>query len=118
MTLEYTGPAVYGIMVDNYLVYIGATDNFEQRRCDHWRNILGTGSESCKNKYKLLRAALNARFNISFVLLTTDNVWVNEKIWIENINPCLNSVFNKGHGKNVTSEEFFRLVTEESTYIS
>ncbi len=114
MIEQYNGPAVYGILVNHCLVYIGATDHFDNRRCQHWEEIRKGTAE---NKYFLLKAANDVGLGPTFVILTKENVWENEKKWIKSVTPCLNSIHNNKKGLHLTESEFWDTVLNEDTYI-
>lgn len=56
---------IYGILIDNYLVYIGRSKNIQIRWNQHKKGI----EKSPEKKYELLREALQCGHTIHFVVL-------------------------------------------------
>lgn len=98
---------IYGIIINNSLVYIGKANDLEERKRQHWCKIFNPN----ENKYYLLHAALKQHFRIQFILLqkvpNISSLLDIEEKWIKALKPCLNSVHNNGRGKKIDSQNFF-----------
>ena len=107
---------VYGIKINNCLVYIGKSEDLEARVSAHWHYILENVKKIKENKYKLLNwYARRKGYKITFWLLDTQVE--NELLWIQSVQPCLNSQGNHNRGKEITMNEFYNIVLNEEHYI-
>lgn len=106
---------IYGIKVNNCLVYIGQAIDINQRIQQHWAQILGNSNE---NKYQLLHTC-GRTYPITFWLLeeVEGNRDEAEMKWIKTLRPCLNSQGIGGTGRHITVEEFYDIVLNEEHYI-
>lgn len=110
---------IYGIKVDNCLVYVGQATNINERIRQHWSAILE--KQPRENKYQLLKSAASRKHKITFWLLEEvkeagrlDDV---ERKWIKTIQPCLNTQHTKGIGHKLTANEFYQNVMNEAIEI-
>lgn len=105
---------IYGIKINNCLVYIGKAKDINSRVRQHLNQILGTPTA---NKYWLLKDALS-RCSLSFWLLeeTQDDLDKAEQKWIKALQPCLNTQFMGGGttGHGLTANEFYQIVFNET----
>ena len=106
---------IYGIKVNNCLVYIGQAIDINERIRQHLAQILG---ESNENKYQLLHTC-GRRCPITFWLLeeVEHNRDEAEMKWIKALMPCLNSQGTGGTGRHITVNEFYDIVLNEEHYI-
>ena len=106
---------IYGIKVNNCLVYIGQAIDINQRIQQHWAQMLG---DSTENKYQLLHTCCR-KYPITFWLLEEvegdrDEA---EMKWIKALQPCLNSQGTGGGGRHITVNEFYNIVLNEEHFI-
>jgi hypothetical protein len=67
---KYRHRGIYGIWIEDRLVYIGKSNYMLRRICEH---MLGIDRNQKENKYKVLREAVNKRLKVRFdVLMYTD----------------------------------------------
>lgn len=108
---------IYGIKVNNCLVYVGQAKDINERIKTHLGLILG--GNSTENKYQLLHTC--GRTNpITFWLLEKVNEVKMDDIemkWIKALRPCLNSQGTGGTGRHITVHEFYDIVLNEEHYI-
>ena len=105
---------IYCIKVNDCIVYVGKSNDLQNRMSEHWGKIYCPNNE---NKYQLLHSAYKHYEKITFwVLGEYEAVELNkqEKEWIKLLKPCLNDKLNGGIGKNLTSQEFFNEVYSRS----
>lgn len=91
---------IYCIVIEKCIVYVGRSKNIQKRVAEHWYNIY----HPAENKYYLLNDAVQ-RHAIHFFHL--DDIEDNESIWIQLIQPCLNSKLNNNNGIELTAAEFY-----------
>lgn len=110
---------IYGIKVDNCLVYVGQATNINERIRQHWSAILE--KQPRENKYQLLKSAASRKHKITFWLLeeVKENGAIDdiERKWIKALYPCLNTQHTKGIGHKLTANEFYQSVMNETTEI-
>lgn len=91
---------IYGIYLDNELVYIGKSKNIKQRCSLHWTNI--EGKRQYEYKYELLRKAVEQGQQLSFSVIqlveeeqldSVENMYINEYM------PKLNTQTPNGNKK-------------------
>lgn len=107
---------IYGIKVDNCLVYVGQAININERIRQHWSQILKDNSD--ENKYQLLHTC-GRTHPITFWLLeeVEGNRDEAEWKWIKALQPCLNSQGTGGTGRRLNINEFYDIVLNEEHYI-
>ena len=99
---------IYCIKVDDCIVYVGKSNNIEERAAQHWQGIY----HSKENKYELLRGCRRTH-KISFWLLeecVEDKILDKERKWIDFLKPCLNSKNNDNYGSEITANEFYNYI--------
>lgn len=99
---------IYGILVDGALVYIGKAGDLEERKKQHWHEILKDGDK--ENKYRLLQTAVQQHCRIQFVVMeyVAYGLLLDvEEEYIKALRPCLNSKHNGDRGRHITAQEFF-----------
>ena len=110
---------IYGIKVDDCLVYVGQAIDVNARIRQHWHDILENYQR--ENKYQLLKSAASRKHKITFWLLeevkeagVLDEI---ESKWIKTLQPCLNTQHTGGKGHKLTANEFYMNVLNEATEI-
>lgn len=109
---------IYCIKVDNCIVYVGKSNDIEGRVRQHWKAIYNKDNK--ENKYQLLRDCGGRSHPITFWLLEQceeNKLNEAEKFWIKFIKPCLNSKDNNNVGSNITANEFYDYVFNQSDYV-
>lgn len=93
LDLKYDCPGIYGIWIEDELVYIGKSKNMLDRIVTHIRHILKP-REKEENKYKELREAAALKFDVLlYVRVEELNQKEAELIWKHK--PRLNTVYPK-----------------------
>lgn len=104
---------IYGIKVDNCLVYVGQARDINERMQQHWKEILGTPKE---NKYFFLKSVLG-RNKITFWLLEeTEELCLDnlEYKWVKALHPCLNTIYMGRNVRNLDINDFYNTICNES----
>ena len=123
--LKYNRQGIYGIYVNNKLVYIGKSANMLWRVASHILAIDGIGKDAKGNKYKILSQAKNNGLQISFDVLeyidgTSSDLDRAEEKWINQELPVLNMQIPQASGgykintkaKTMTYEEFVQFLVK------
>lgn len=99
---KYFGWGIYGIYINNRLVYIGKSKDLLTRIANHCLLIDGLGkpNEVNANKYKVLRQARDQGYKVRFELLEytdqdEDQLGLAESAWINLYMPKLNTQIPK-----------------------
>ena len=107
---------IYCIKVDNCIAYIGKSKDVESRIRNHWTNIF----RETENKYHLLKTSLFHQHSLSFWIIEEckeEELGEKESKWIAALHPCLNSMFNKGNGKELDANTYFNTIFSTSGWI-
>lgn len=123
--LKYNRQGIYGIYVNNKLVYIGKSADMLHRIASHMLAIDGIGKDARGNKYKILSQAKNNGLKISFDVLeyidgTSSDLNAAEGKWIRKELPLLNMQIPMACGgyrinanaKTMTYEEFVQFLVK------
>lgn len=106
---------IYCIRANNAIVYVGKAVDVNDRLKHHFTDI----KRSNENKYQLLRKC--GKSQLTFWLLEQDiepeKLFEREKVWINLLNPCLNSMHNNNRGKTITANEFYNIITNQADYV-
>ena len=91
LDLKYDAMGIYGIYMDEELVYIGQSKNMLKRICNHIRCILNP-EKGKEKKYVELRKATNIRFDVLLYVKNEKDLNKAELDLIHKYQPRLNTV--------------------------
>jgi hypothetical protein len=97
---------IYGMWIDDKLVYIGQSKNMLWRWLGHKVNTFyDYGQHDYKeDKYRIMREAVAASHSITFGIIEeckAGYLWLNEHKWIDKLNPVLNMEFTNHNLHNL-----------------